>query len=86
LRFRFFDVNLVQYTPDIMGLSKKEKTVALISNAIAVYSLYQERGDLPENTSLIDFVVKAVPEDVKSEISMEIIDEVFEYVSNAHNS
>jgi len=69
-----------------MVLNKKEKTVALISNAIAVYSLYQERGNLPENTSLIDFIVKTVPEDIKSEISMEIIDEVFEYVSNTHNS
>ncbi len=69
-----------------MVLSKKEKTVALISNAIAVYSLNQERGSFPENTSLIDFIIKAVPEDIKSEISMEIIDEVFEYVSNAHNS
>ncbi|MFB5597819.1 MAG: hypothetical protein ACE5RJ_02225 [Nitrosopumilaceae archaeon] len=69
-----------------MTLTKKEKTVALISNAIAVYSLYQERGNLPENTSLIDFILKAVPEDIKSEISMELIDEVFEYVSNAHNS
>lgn len=69
-----------------MPLSNKEKTVAMISNAIAVYSLYQERDNLPENTSLVDFILKAVPEDIKSEISMELIDEVFEYVSDAHNS
>ncbi len=69
-----------------MALSNKEKTVAMISNAIAVYSLYQERDNLPENTSLVDFILKAVPEDIKSEISMELIDEVFEYVSGAHNS
>ncbi len=69
-----------------MTLSKKEKTIALISNAIAVYSLFQERGNLPDNTSLIDFILKAVPEDIKPEISMDLIDEVFEYVSNAHSS
>lgn len=69
-----------------MPLSNKEKTVAMISNAIAVYSLYQERDNLPENTSLVDFILKTVPEDIKSEISMELIDEVFEYVSGAHNS
>lgn len=69
-----------------MPLSNKEKTVAMISNAIAVYSLYHERDNLPENTSLVDFILKAVPEDIKSEISMELIDEVFEYVSGAHNS
>lgn len=69
-----------------MALSNKEKTVAMISNAIAVYSLYQERDNLPENTSLVDFILKTVPEDIKSEISMELIDEVFEYVSGAHNS
>ncbi len=79
-------IKLPQYQSIIVVLSKKEKTVALISNAIAVYSLYQERGNLPENTSLIDFIVKAVPEDIKSEISIELIDEVFEYVSNTHNS
>ena len=78
------------YLPQIysksMVLTNKEKTIALISNAIAVYSLYQERGNLPENTSLIDFILKAVPEDIKPEISMELIDEIFGYVSSAHNS
>ena len=69
-----------------MDLTRKEKAIALISNGIAVYSLYQERGTLPENTTLIDFILKAVPEDMKSEISIELIDQVFEYVSIAHSS
>ena len=69
-----------------MALSSKERAIALISNGIAVYSLYQERGNLPENTNLFDFVLKAIPEDVKSEITAELIDEVFEYVSTAHSS
>jgi len=64
-----------------MALTNKEKMVAIISNGIAVFSLLQERGDLPENTTMYDFVLKVIPEDIKSELSIELIDEVFQYVS-----
>jgi len=70
----------------IMDLTEKEKAIALIANAIAVYSVYQEKGTLPKNTSLIDFVLKAAPESIKSELTMDLIDQVFEYVSGAHSS
>ena len=69
-----------------MTLTNKEKTIALISNGIAVYSLYQKQGNLPENTSMFDFILKVIPEEVKVELSPELIDEVFEYVSSAHSS
>jgi hypothetical protein len=69
-----------------MTLTDKEKLIALISNGIAVYSLYQERDSLPENTTMFDFILKAIPEEIKSELNPEIIDEVFEYVSSAHSS
>jgi hypothetical protein len=69
-----------------MTLTNKEKTIALISNGIAVYSIYQEQGKLPENTTMFDFVLKVIPEEIKSELSPELIDEVFEYVSSAHSS
>jgi hypothetical protein len=69
-----------------MPLSDKEKMVALISNGIEVYSLYQERDILPENTTMFDFILKAIPEDLKSELNPELIDEVFEFVSSAHSS
>ncbi len=69
-----------------MTLSNKERIIAIISNGIAVYSLYQERGNLPENTTMYDFILKAVPDEIKSELSAELIDEVFEYVSSAHSS
>jgi len=64
-----------------MVLSNKEKAISLISNAIATYSLYTETKSLPENQSLIDFILKSIPEEIKSEISMDLIDEVFYYVS-----
>jgi hypothetical protein len=69
-----------------MTLTNKEKTIALISNGIAVYSLYQEQGNLQENTSMFDFILKVIPDEVKVELSPELIDEVFEYVSSAHSS
>lgn len=69
-----------------MSLTNKEKIIALISNGIAVYSLYQERDSLPKNTNMYDFVLKVIPENMKSELSAELIDEVFQYVSSTHSS
>ncbi|KFM20052.1 hypothetical protein AAA799P11_00362 [Marine Group I thaumarchaeote SCGC AAA799-P11] len=69
-----------------MVLTDKEKIVAVISNGIAVFSLLQEREELPKNTTMYDFVLKVIPEDLKSELSAELIDEVFQYVTSAHNS
>jgi hypothetical protein len=69
-----------------MSLSNREKIIALISNGIAVYSLCQERNSLPKNTNMYDFVLKVIPEDIRSELSAELIDEVFYYVSSTHSS
>ena len=69
-----------------MTLTNKEKMVAVISNGIAVFSLLQERDDLPENTTMYDFVLKVIPEDIQSELSIELIDEIFQYVSSTHSS
>ena len=64
-----------------MTLNNREKTIALVSNAIAAYSIYSEQGKLPDNPSIIDFIVKAIPTEVKSELSMDLVDEIYEYVS-----
>ena len=69
-----------------MTLTDKEKMIAIISNGIAVFSLLQERNELPKNTTMYDFVLKVVPEDIKSELSVELIDEIFQYVTFAHSS
>lgn len=67
-----------------MVLSNREKAISIISNAISTYSIYTQSGSLPDNQSLIDFILKAAPDELKSEISMDLIDEVFDYVSKAH--
>jgi hypothetical protein len=65
-----------------MTLTDREKTLVIISNAISVYSVYAKNPDtLPKNMSLIDFVLKSTPEDLKKELSMDLIDEIFEFVS-----
>ncbi len=69
-----------------MTLTDKEKMVAIISNGIAVFSLLQERGELPKNTTMYDFVLKVIPENIKSELSIDLVDEVFQYVTSAHSS
>ncbi len=69
-----------------MVLTNKEKMISVISNGIAVFSLLQERDELPKNTSMYDFVLKVIPEDIKSELSAELIDEVFQYVTTAHGT
>ncbi len=67
-----------------MPLTNKEKAITLVANAIAVYSIAAEKGSLPKNQSLFDFILKAIPQEIKPEISAELIDEVFVYVSNKH--
>ena len=81
-----FTLNYGVFFIIIMTLSDKEKIVAIISNGIAVFSLLQEREELPKNTTMYDFVLKIIPEDVKSELNVELIDEVFQYVTTTHSS
>ena len=69
-----------------MTLNNREKMISIISNGIAVFSLLQERDELPKNTTMYDFILKVIPADIKSELSVELIDEVFQYVTSAHSS
>ena len=69
-----------------MTLTNREKIISIISNGIAVFSLLQEREELPKNTTMYDFVLKVIPADIKSELSVELIDKVFKYVTSAHSS
>lgn len=65
-----------------MSLTDREKTIISITNAITMYSQKVEDGTISPNQSIIDFVLKSIPDNLKSEISMELIDETFSYVSN----
>lgn len=64
-----------------MTLTNREKLVVLITNAITLYSKKMEEDNLTQNQSIVDFVLKSVPEDLKSEMSMELIDDIFSQIS-----
>ena len=69
-----------------MTLTEKEKLVAIISNGIAVFSLLQEQEKLPPNTTMYNFVLEVVPDNLKADLNIELIDEVFRYVTSTHSS
>ena len=64
-------------------MNQREKAIAYISGAIATYSLRKERGELTDSASMYDFLSKFIPDELSSEAKIELIDEVFGYVSNS---
>ena len=59
----------------------KEKAIAHIASAITVFSMQQNTDQLPKNISMIDFILKTVPDDIKQDITIELVDSVFSYIS-----
>ena len=59
----------------------KEKVIAHIASAITVFSMQQNTSQLPKNISMVDFILKTVPEDIKQDITIELVDSVFSYIS-----
>ena len=62
-------------------MNTREKAIAYISGAIATYLLRKERGELEDISSMYDFLSKTIPDDLDSEAKIELIDEIFQYVS-----
>ena len=62
-------------------MNTNEKIIAHIASAITVFSMQQNTNQLPKNISMVDFILKTVPEDIKQDVTMELIDSVFLYVS-----
>ena len=64
-----------------MSLTNRERMIILMTNGIISYSKNMEEGKIPQNQSIVDFVLKSVPDDLKSEMSMELFDDVFSQIS-----
>ena len=62
-------------------LNKREKVIAHIASAINIFSMRQNTNTLPKNVSMVDFILKTVPDDIKQDVTMDLIDYVFSYVS-----
>ena len=65
----------------MMALTNREKLIILITNAITLYSKKMEEGKISQNQSIIDFVLQSLPDDAKSELSIELIDDVFAQIA-----
>jgi hypothetical protein len=69
--------------PCLVDMNTREKAIAYISGAIATYSLRKERGELEDSSSMYDFLSKTIPDELDSEAKIELIDEIFQYVSRS---
>jgi hypothetical protein len=68
----------------LMTLTNREKMTIVITNTIALYSQKLRDGTLPANQSVVDFILKTIPDVSRSELSIELIDDVFSFISNSH--
>ncbi|MFZ0185302.1 MAG: hypothetical protein WBV92_05925 [Nitrosotalea sp.] len=66
-----------------MVLTSREKTVIIVSHLVSLYSEKMEDGKIPDGQSVIDFIMKNIPQEYKSEISMDIIDDVFNFIASS---
>ncbi len=69
----------------VMALTERERLVAMIANGITAYFFYSREGKITDNVTIFDFVLDAIPENLKPQITADLIDEVFAHVSKAHS-
>ena len=75
-------IEITCYFMVIHGFNRSRKLLVVVSNAISVYSIYTKNPDaMPKNTTLVDFILKATPENLKKDLNMDLIDDVFSFVS-----
>ena len=65
-------------------LDENDKIIAHVSSAIAVYSIRSSNGMLTNDISMINFILKTIPKNLEAKVSIELIDDVFSYVSGTH--
>ncbi|MHB8546039.1 MAG: hypothetical protein ACYDAJ_04680 [Nitrosotalea sp.] len=65
-----------------MVLSSREKTIVITSHLISLYSEMIEEGKITQNQSVIDFLMKNIPQEFKSELSIDLIDDIFTFISS----
>ena len=65
-------------------LNENDKIIAHVSSAIAIYSIRNSNGILTNDISMIDFILKTIPKNLEAKVSIDLIDDVFSYVSGTH--
>lgn len=67
-----------------MTLTSREKCAIAISHAMILYSYAMKNGENIEQKSIIDFIMKKIPQELKVTLSMELIDDVLQFTANSH--
>ena len=65
-------------------LNENNKIIEHVSSAIAVYSIRSSNGMLTNDISMIDFILKTTPKNLEAKVSIDLIDDVFSYISGTH--
>ena len=65
-------------------LNENDKIIAHVSSSIAVYSIRSSNGMLTNDISMIDFILKTIPKNLEAKVSIDLIDDIFSYVSGTH--
>lgn len=65
-----------------MPLTSREKTSIIVSHLVSLYSEKFEQSKISQGQSVIDFIMKNIPQEYKSDLSMEIIDDVFNFIAS----
>ncbi len=65
-----------------MTLTNREKTIIITSHLVSLYSEMIEQGKIPQNQSVIDFLMKSIPKEYKSDLSIDVIDDVFTFIAS----
>ena len=65
-----------------MTLTNREKTIIITSHLVSLYSEMIEQGKIPQNQSVIDFLMKSIPKEYKSDLSIDLIDDVFTFIAS----
>ena len=65
-----------------MVLTSREKTAIIVSHLVSLYSEKMEDGKITQGQSVIDFMMKNIPQEYKSEVSMDLIDDVFNFIAS----
>jgi len=69
---------------DSMAITNREKSAILLSQAISLYSLMMQDMKIPQNQSVVDFIQKNMPDGYKSELTIDLIDDIFSFISKYH--
>lgn len=65
-----------------MVLTSREKTTIIVSHLVSLYSEKLEEGKITQGQSVIDFIIKNIPQEYKSDISIDLIDDVFNFIAS----